>query len=41
MADSLKQRRHGGGKPVIELAGQRLGCLVVLERAAKPATWSC
>lgn len=40
MAESQKQRRHGGGKPVIDLAGQRLGSLVVIERAEKPATRS-
>jgi hypothetical protein len=41
MAESPKQRpRHGGGKPVIELAGQQIGGVVVLERGEKPATRS-
>lgn len=39
MADSPK-RRHGGGKPVIELAGQRFGSMLVIDRAEKPATRS-
>jgi hypothetical protein len=34
MGERLK--RHGGGKPFIELAGQRFGELFVVDRAEKP-----
>jgi hypothetical protein len=41
MAESQKQQRpHSGGKPVIDLAGQRLGNVVVVARGEKPATRS-
>jgi hypothetical protein len=34
------KRRHGSGKPVVELAGQRFGTLLVVERAIRPDTLS-
>jgi hypothetical protein len=38
MADGhdRQQRRHGGGRAVIDLAGQRFGALQVIERTAHP-----
>lgn len=42
-------RRHGGGRPAIDLAGDRYGKLLVVERSSKPAVsvngpgvwWAC
>lgn len=33
-------RPHGGGRPIIDLAGQRFGKLLVVERVSKPASQS-
>ena len=32
-------KRHGGGKPKLELAGERHGVLLILGRVEKPSTY--
>jgi hypothetical protein len=40
--DSAPKRvvKHAGGRPLIDLAGQQFGKLLVVERAEKPAQYS-